>query len=65
MLDLVKDMQQARRMTVLMVTHQPEDAAHAASHTAYLENGRIIALRPTAELLAAKDLPGLTAYLGG
>jgi thiamine transport system ATP-binding protein len=64
MLDLVKEMQQARRMTVVMVTHQPEDAVHAASHTAYLENGRIIALRPTAELLAAKDLPGLTAYLG-
>ena len=47
-----------------MVTHQPEDARHAATHTAYLENGRILALRPTAELLAATDLPGLTAYLG-
>lgn len=65
MLDLVKEMQQARRMTIVMVTHQPEDARHAASHTAYLEDGRILALRPTAELLAATDLPGLSAYLGG
>ena len=47
-----------------MVTHQPEDARHAASHTAYLENGKIVALRPTEELFAAQDLPGLTAYLG-
>lgn len=64
MLDLVKAMQQARGMTVVMVTHQPADAQHAASHTAYLENGRILALRPTAELLAATDLPGLDTYLG-
>ena len=64
MLDLVKAMQQARRLTVVMVTHQPEDALAAASHTAFLENGRIVALRPTAELFAAEDLPGLKAYLG-
>jgi thiamine transport system ATP-binding protein len=64
MLDLVKAMQQARRLTVVMVTHQPEDALAAASHTAFLANGRIVALRPTAELFAAEDLPGLKAYLG-
>ena len=64
MLDLVKAMQQQRRLTVVMVTHQPEDALAAASHTAYLENGRIVALRPTAELFAAQDLAGLRAYLG-
>ena len=64
MLDLVRAMQQARRLTVVMVTHQPEDALAAASHTAFLENGHIVALRPTAELFAAEDLPGLKAYLG-
>ena len=64
MLDLVKTMQQARRLTVVMVTHQPEDAQAAASHTAYLENGHIVALRPTAELFAAQDLTGLRDYLG-
>ena len=58
MLDLVKAMQQARHMTVIMVAH------HAATHTAYLENGRILALRPTADLVAAPDLPGLDADLG-
>jgi thiamine transport system ATP-binding protein len=64
MLDLVTAMQKARGLTVLMVTHQPEDAAYAASHTAYLENGRIVALRPTADLLGSTELPGLLAYLG-
>ena len=64
MLDLVKAMQVQKGLTVLMVTHQPEDARYAATHTAYLEGGRIVALRPTAELFAATDLPGLTAYLG-
>lgn len=64
MLDLILAMQKARGLSVLMVTHQPEDALYAASHTAYLENGRVAALRPTAELFAATDLPGLATYLG-
>lgn len=64
MLDLVKAMQKAKRMTVLMVTHQPEDAEYAAELTAYLEAGRIVALRPTKELFADRDVPGLDAYLG-
>jgi thiamine transport system ATP-binding protein len=63
MLDLVKAMQRARGLTVLMVSHQPEDAEYAATHTAFLEAGRIVALKPTAELLA-RGLPGLDAYLG-
>ena len=64
MLDLVKAMSQARGLTVVMVTHQPEDAQAAASHTAFLENGHIVALRPTAQLFAAQDLPALRDYLG-
>ena len=64
MLDLVSALQKAKGLTVLMVTHQPEDAEYAASHTAYLEHGRIVALRPTAELFAAADIPGLQTYLG-
>ncbi len=65
MLDLVKAMQQSRGLTVLMVSHQPEDAEYAATHTGFLEAGRIVALKPTAELLASTELPGLDAYLGG
>ncbi len=64
MLDLVKDVQQERKLTVLMVSHQPEDARYAATHTAFVHAGRILALRPTRQLFAARDLPELKGYLG-
>ena len=64
MLDLVTAMQKARQLTVVMVSHQPEDAEYAASHTAFLAAGRIVALRPTADLFAASDIAGLADYLG-
>ena len=64
MLDLVSEVQKERKLTVLMVSHQPEDALHAASHTAFLENGQILAMRPTGEFFAATDIPQLPAYLG-
>lgn len=64
MLQLVRDLRDERGLTVLFVTHNPDDAARAATHTAFLDGGRIIALRPTAEFFAERDLPGLAAYLG-
>lgn len=64
MLDLVKALQQERKLTVVMVSHQPEDAVHAATHTAFLQDGHIVALKPTADLFAASDVPGLADYLG-
>ena len=64
MLDLVKAMQVEHKLIVLMVSHQPEDAQYAASHTAFLHEGRILALRPTPRLFAAADLLQLKDYLG-
>jgi thiamine transport system ATP-binding protein len=64
MLDLVMAMQKHRQLTVVMVSHQPEDAQYAASHTAYLEAGHIVALRPTPDLFASSDVAGLADYLG-
>jgi thiamine transport system ATP-binding protein len=64
MLDLLADVQKERGLTVMMVSHQPEDALQAASHTAFLAGGHVLALRPTRELLAATDIPELAAYLG-
>jgi thiamine transport system ATP-binding protein len=63
MLVLIKTLQTEKSLTVLMVTHQPEDARTAADHTAFLSEGRIIACRPTAELFASTDVPGLHDYL--
>lgn len=64
MLDLLGEVQKDRRLTILMVSHQPEDARYAASHTAFVEAGRILAMRPTEEFFRTKDLPELGDYLG-
>ena len=64
MLDLVRDLQRERGMTVLLVTHQPEDARRIAPHTVFVHDGRILAFLPTGELFAASDIPEVAEYLG-
>lgn len=64
MIALLIELQRETGATAVMVTHQPEDALAAAGLTAFLDQGRIVALRPTAELLSASDVPGLREYLG-
>lgn len=64
MLDLVQDIRRERGLTVLLVSHQPEDARHAADLAAFVQDGRVLRLAPTADLFAAKDLPELAEYLG-
>jgi thiamine transport system ATP-binding protein len=65
MVDLVRDLAAERALTVLWVTHDPADARHASTHTAFIEAGRIVALEPTARLFAdPARVPGLAAYLG-
>ena len=64
MLDLIADIHRERAMTVLLVTHQPEDARRIAARIAFVHAGRILAVRPTEELLGATDIPELSAYLG-
>jgi len=64
MLELVLELQRERRMTVLLVTHQPEDARRIASHTVFVHEGRVLAHRPTGELFASRDIPEIVEYLG-
>ena len=64
MLDLIADIHRERAMTVLLVTHQPQDARRIAARTAFVHDGRILAARPTEELLDATDIPELKEYLG-
>lgn len=63
MLDLVNALARDRGFTVLFVSHQPEDAKHAAGRTIFIEAGRILADGPTAALFAAPSGP-LAEYLG-
>jgi thiamine transport system ATP-binding protein len=63
MLDLVGEIHREKGMTVLIVSHQPEDARHAAGRTAFVHQGRILALMETEALFGATDIPELTEYL--
>ena len=64
MLDLIKDLAVERSLTILMVSHQPEDALYAADHTAFVSAGRVLAFGPTRKLLEDPREPDIRAYLG-
>jgi thiamine transport system ATP-binding protein len=64
MIALIQELRREHGFTILLVTHDPDDAKAAADQTAFLHEGRILAKRPTAELLAATDIPELRDYLG-
>jgi thiamine transport system ATP-binding protein len=65
MLDLIREIQRERKLTVLMVTHQPEDAKYAASRIAFVQNGRIAHVLPTKQFFAASAPADISAYLRG
>jgi thiamine transport system ATP-binding protein len=64
MIRLVKDLKAEHGFTILLVTHDPADAKAAATHTAFVHEGRILAKRPTDELFKSRDIPELLDYLG-
>ena len=64
MLDLVRALQAARKLTVLLVSHQPEDALYAAARTAFVFQGRVVQVGATRDLLDGAPGAELRAYLG-
>lgn len=63
MLDLIMEIQKERKLTILMVTHQPEDAKHAASRIAFVQYGRISHVLPTRKFFAASAPAEICDYL--
>ncbi len=63
MLDLIMGIREERDMTVLMVTHQPEDARYAAGRIAFVEAGRVTHLLATAAFFADTAPAEIRAYL--
>ena len=63
MLDLARALQQRHGMTVIMVTHDPEDARHAAGRTAFVAGGHVVMVDATERVLAS-DVAEVRAYLG-
>src|SRR5215470_10771136 len=64
MLDLVRALQQSQNLTVLLVSHQPEDALYAAPRTAFVHDGHILQVAETRSLFDGAAVPELRAYLG-
>lgn len=64
MLRLVSTIHKERRMTVILVSHDPADVKFAATHAAFLDAGRVMANRPVDAFFSASDIPGLQGYLG-
>jgi thiamine transport system ATP-binding protein len=63
MLDLVRALQARLGLTVLMVTHDPGDARHAAGRTAFVHAGRVVLVDET-ERVFGSAMPEVRAYLG-
>lgn len=63
MLDLVAEVAQAEGLTVLLVSHDPQDARRFASQTIVVEAGQVAPPQDTGALLDNPP-PGLRAYLG-
>jgi thiamine transport system ATP-binding protein len=64
MLDLVAGVHAERRMTVLFVTHQPEDARRIGQDMVFLDNGTIAATGTTADFFAGAGPEIFQRYIG-
>jgi len=60
MLQLVMDLRAERGLTVIIVSHEPDDLKMAATHAAFVSHGRMSAIVPIARFF---DEPQLADYL--
>ena len=64
MLALVDTLRRETGITVVMVSHEPDDARRVADLTAFMHEGRILAAGPTADVLDRPTHPAVADYLG-
>lgn len=64
MLELLRDLHEERRMTVLMATHHPEDAEAIAQTMVFLEDGRVSAHGPAADFFGPSGPAAFRRYVG-
>ena len=63
LLELLHNQTDRLQLTVLLVTHHPEEAARVADNIAFVHDGRILE-QGKRELLSAPQTKELKAYLG-
>ena len=64
MLDLVADLQAERHMTVLFVTHQPDDARRIGTNVIFLENGAVAAAGGAGAFFSGSGPEAVRRYIG-
>ncbi|MFD1199718.1 thiamine ABC transporter ATP-binding protein [Brucella gallinifaecis] len=64
MLNLIRELHQENAMTILMVTHTPEDALYLDAQLLFVENGRITTQGPAKDLLSSSGPDALKHYIG-
>lgn len=64
MLDLVRDLHQEHGMTILMVTHHPDEARSIANRVAFIDNGRIISVESTDVMFSVNAPEAFRRYIG-
>ena len=64
MLDLIRDLQRETGITILMVTHTPEDALRFNSTLFFLANGEIKAQGDAAMMLSSSGPQAIRDYMG-
>ncbi len=64
MLDLVEKLRREQGLTVLLVSHNPQDALRIAARTAFIYEGRVMVEGETPGLLARGEPSELRAFLG-
>jgi len=61
---LVLELQKERRLTVLLVTHHPEDARRAAGHILFIEAGQSAAFADTSTIFGPEAPEAFRRYVG-
>ncbi len=64
MLDLVKALQAEHGLTVVLVTHQPDDARRIASDIVFIDDGHVAAAGKTEDFLGAGGPAAFRHYIG-
>jgi thiamine transport system ATP-binding protein len=64
MLDLLVELQAERTMTVLFVTHQPDDARRIVKNVVFVENGTIVATGPAVDFFDGGGPEAFQRYIG-
>jgi thiamine transport system ATP-binding protein len=63
MLELTDSLRKAQGLTVLLVTHDPNEAARIATRTAFIAEGKVVMFGPTHEVLRSDNV-AVRDYLG-